>query len=83
MGAFHGPKIGPLVLSLEAHLIMADRAVSWLGLNLSLGVPIQSLDVHLSVEFIDLLVHLVHRVLHLQSTEHEIYSFKTCVWIRR
>ena len=26
-------------------------------------------------------VHLV--VLHLQSTEHERYSFKSCVWIRR
>ena len=65
----------------EAHLVMADRPVSRLGFNQYPWSSYTELVQYLGVEFIGL-VHLVHAVLHPQSTEHERYSFKSRVYAR-
>ena len=64
-----------------AHLVMTDKANSRLGLNHYPSCSYTQFGPHLAVEFIGLVFHLVHTVLHLQSTEHERYSFKSCVKI--
>ena len=63
----------------EAHLVIADRAVSGLGFNRYPGSYYTEFDQTLDVERIGLLVHLLPIVLHIRSTDDLRYSFITGV----
>ena len=62
--AFCGNFIKNRTTGPEAHLVRADRAVSRLGLNRYLWCSYTEFGQHLGVEFIGLVIYLVHTVLY-------------------